>query len=174
MPDSVGVSTAIGKWNGRKFKKNRARAISFYAFMRARHAWRPRGVPFQPRGWEKKRGKNVESNAPLQPPPPLARGSVFARGKPGGGEEGESHQPDARRINAIIARSAWRFIDTWPHHFGCPLIGRLIVSLLIPPVWLFVPIYALVTLFFFLLVRFPCTLLCNFVSRWHVLHLSSN
>lgn len=115
----------------------------------------------------KKTGKNVESNAPLQPPPnrrPLARGSVFARGKPGG-RRGESHQPDARRINAIIARSAWRFIDTWPHHFGCPLIGRLIVSLLIPPVWLFVPIYALVTLFFFLLVRFPCTLLSNFVSR---------
>lgn len=125
--------------------------------------WRSVSAPRLGKKTGKKRGIERATPTPAYRRP-LARGSVFARGKPGG-EEGESHQPDARRINAIIARSAWRFIDTWPHHFGCPLIGRLIVSLLIPPVWLFVPIYALVTLFFFLLVRFPCTPLCNFVSR---------
>lgn len=111
----------------------------------------------------KKTWNRTRHSNPRLPPSARTRQRVCTRQT--GGEEGESHQPDARRINAIIARSAWRFIDTRPHHFDCPLIGRLIVSLLIPPVWLFVPIYVLVTLFFFLLVRFPCTLLCNFVSR---------
>lgn len=125
--------------------------------------WRSVSAPRLGKKTGKKRGIERATPTPAQPPSARTRQRVCTRQT--GGEEGESHQPDARRINAIIARSAWRFIDTWPHHFGCPLIGRLIVSLLIPPVWLFVPIYALVTLFFFLLVRFPCTPLCNFVSR---------
>lgn len=173
MPDSVGVSTAIGKWNGRKFKKNRARAQ--FRFTRlCERVTRGDHVAFRFSPAAGKKNGEKTWNRTRHSNPRLRSHAAACLHEANRGEEGESHQPDARRINAIIARSAWRFIDTWPHHFGCPLIGRLIVSLLIPPVWLFVPIYALVTLFFFLLVRFPCTLLCNFVSRWHVLHLSSN
>lgn len=164
MPDSVGVSTAIGTVGNLK----RTARAQFRFTRLCERVTRGDHVAFRfspaagKKNGEKTWNRTRHSN-PRLPPSARTRQRVCTRQT--GGEEGESHQPDARRINAIIARSAWRFIDTWPHHFGCPLIGRLIVSLLIPPVWLFVPIYALVTLFFFLLVRFPCTLLCNFVSR---------
>lgn len=95
-----------------------------------------------PRLGEKKRGKNVESNAPLHPRSsrrPLARGSVFARGKPGG-RRGRGNP--ISRMRAGLTRlsrgdPAWRFIDTLPASLGCPLIGRFIVPLLIPPVWFY-------------------------------------
>lgn len=66
----------------------------------------------------KKTWNRTRHSNPRLPPSARTRQRVCTRQT--GGEEGESHQPDARRINAIIARSAWRFIDTRPHHFGCP------------------------------------------------------
>lgn len=74
--------------------------------MRAHHAWGPRGVSFQPRGWGKKNGEKTWNRTRRSTPaPPAARSHAAACLREASrAEEGESHQPDARRINAIIAR----------------------------------------------------------------------
>lgn len=117
------------------------------------HAWKPRGVvdPFRPpRGWK----KNEESNSPLTP---VSRS--FARSHAGvclheANRGAESHQPDVRRINAIIARSASRFIDRWLHHFAAfnRPFDCFSVSLLIPAFWFFVFILRILPFFLFVVV----------------------
>lgn len=98
--------------------------------------------------------KNEESNSPLTP---VSRS--FARSHAGvclheANRGAESHQPDVRRINAIIARSASRFIDRWLHHFAAfnRPFDCFSVSLLILAFWFFVSVLRILPFFLFVVV----------------------
>lgn len=84
----------------------------------------------------KKRGIERAAPPPLLPPPARTRQRVCAR------QAGRRRGNPISRMRAGLTRlsrgdPAWRFIDTLPASLGCPLIGRFIVPLLIPPVWFY-------------------------------------
>lgn len=140
----VGVCTFLSAtvWFGR-----RLRNVS--RITRGNHvAW------LTPFGYPAAGKKNEESNSPLTP---VSRS--FARSHAGvclheANRGAESHQPDVRRINAIIARSASRFIDRWLHHFAAfnRPFDCFSVSLLILAFWFFVPILRILPFFLFVVV----------------------